>query len=91
MLPSDPELKRAATRVVEALVKAQLLEATEKPEALADRVFKVLQKNVRDEAAIDREAERILAENSRQMAGMDQRQMLGKIKQKIARDKGFVL
>lgn len=91
MLPSDKELHRAANRLVKDLVERQLLQARETPVELEKRVFTALQRNFQEEAAIDREAQRILEENRKQTVGMDQRKLLMKIKEKIARERGFVL
>jgi len=55
------------------------------------RILHTLRANFQEEAAIQREAERILEENKRQTTGMDQRTLLLKIKEKLARERGFVL
>src|SRR5439155_207841 len=55
------------------------------------RVFEALRTNFQEEAAIERDAERILDENKRQTVGMDQRTLLVKIKERLARERGFVL
>jgi hypothetical protein len=89
--PTDKDLHRAAARLVSALVEKDLLAPREKPAELEKRVFGALQKNFQEEAAIDREAHRILEENKREMAGMDQHKLLVKIREKVARDRGFVL
>lgn len=91
MLLKDAELKRAAARLVSTLVAKDLLEPTEKPEALETRVFDTFKRNLKEETEIDIEAERMLGDLRRQTVGMDQRKMLQKIKEKIARDRGFVL
>ena len=91
MLPKDQELRRAAARLVASLVEKQLLAPRETSAELEKRVYEALRKNFQQEAEIDREAERILEENRGQMTGMDQRKLLQKIKEKIARDRGFVL
>ena len=91
MAPNDKALQRAAERVVKALVEGELLAANEKPGDLQKRIFEALRANFREEAVIEREAERILQENKRQMTGMDQRTLFIKIKEKLARDRGFVV
>ncbi|MGH7856462.1 MAG: DUF507 family protein [Candidatus Binatia bacterium] len=91
MPPTDKDLHRAASRLVNALVEKQLLQPRDTPAELEKRVFAALQKNFREEAEIEREAQRVLAENQKLSAGMDQRTLLVKIRQKIARDRGFVL
>jgi len=91
MAPNDKALQRATERVVKALVDGGLLTTKEKPSDVQKRIFEALRANFREEAAIEREAERILEENKRQMTGMDQRMLLLKIKEKLARERGFVL
>jgi len=63
----------------------------EKPAEVEKRILDTLRANFQEEAAIQREAERILEENKRQTTGMDQRTLLLKIKEKLARERGFVL
>lgn len=91
MAASDKVIHRAAERVVQTLVEGKLL-ATHRPRAEVEkRVVEAIRANFREEAAIEREAERILEENRRQTTGMDQRSLLLKIKEKLARERGFVL
>lgn len=90
-MPSDKVLRRAANRLVASLLDEKLLESDESPADLENRVVAALQKNFREEAEIDREAERILEANRRQTVGMDSRTLFLKIRQKLARERGFVL
>lgn len=87
----ENELRRAAAAVVRVLREQDLIENAEKPEALEKRVYEAFQKNIREETEIDAEAERMLKDLARQVVGMDQRKLLQKIKEKLAKDKGFVL
>ena len=89
--PSDKDLHRAASRLVSALTEEKILEPGDSAAELEKRVFAALQKNFREEAEIEREAKRILEENRGQTVGMDQRTLLLKIRQKLARERGFVL
>jgi hypothetical protein len=91
MGPSDKALHRAADRAANALVDEKLLVTKQSTADVAKRIFEALRANFQEEAAIVREAERILEENKRQTTGMDQRTLLLKIKEKIARERGFVL
>jgi hypothetical protein len=90
-MPNEKALHRAAERVVKALVDGKILTPAEPAAAIEKRVYEALRGNFQEEAAIDREAERILEANKRQTTGMDQRTLLVKIKEKLARDRGFVL
>lgn len=87
---TDKALHRAAERLAKALLDGKLLATAEAPAAIEKRIFDALKANFQEEAAIDREAERILEENKRMTTGMDQRTLLNKIKDKVARERGFV-
>lgn len=87
----EPELRRAASRVVRSLLAQDLLSSAEKPEALEQRVLDAFLKNMREDDDLDRDAERMLADLSRQSTGMDQRKLLQKIKGKLAKDRSFIL
>lgn len=91
MAVSDKTIHRAAERVVKALVEGKLVAVKEPTAAVEKRVVEAIRANFQEEAAIQREAERILEENRRQTTGMDQRALLSKIKEKLARERGFVL
>ena len=91
MGPSDKVLHRAAARAAKGLLDAQLLVTKEPAADVERRIYDALRANFQEEAAIEREAERILEANKRQTAGMDQRTLFMKAKEKIARDRGFVL
>ena len=91
MVPSDNKLHRAAQRVTKALVDGKIVAKVATPAEIDKRVFEALRTNFQEEAAIERDAERILDENKRQTVGMDQRTLLVKIKERLARERGFVL
>jgi hypothetical protein len=91
VIPNDHLLHRAAARLTSSLIEGDLLVAKEAPAAVEKRIFEALKKNFQEEIAIEREAEGILAENKRQSAGMDQRTLILKIKERLARERGFVL
>ena len=91
MGPSDKMLHRAAERAAKALVDEKLLVSKEPATEVGRRIYEAMRANFQEEAAIEREAERILEENKRQTGGMDQRTLLMKIKEKVARERGFVL
>lgn len=88
---NEKTVRRVAERLAKAFVDGKLLVAKKNVGDVEARIFEALRSDFREEAAILREAERILEENRRQMAGIDQRTMLMKIKEKVARDRGFVL
>jgi hypothetical protein len=87
----ETELRRAAAAVVRVLREKDLIEGGEKPEALVERIYEAFRKNMRQESELEAEAERMLKDLARQAVGMDQRKLLQKLKEKLAKDKGFVL
>lgn len=89
--PGDKSLHRAAGRVTKAFVDGKIVAGKAPSAEIEKRIFEALRANFQEEAAIQREAERILEENKRQTTGMDQRTLLVKIKEKLARERGFVL
>jgi hypothetical protein len=89
--PSDKNLHRAAQRITKALVEGKIVAAMAPPAEIEKRMYDALRANFQEETAIEREAERILEQNKRQTAGMDQRTLLVKIKERLARERGFVL
>jgi len=89
--PSDKNLHRAAARVTKVFVDGKIVAAKAPSAEIEKRIFEALRANFQEEAGIQREVERILEENKRQTTGMDQRTLLVKIKEKLARERGFVL
>jgi len=91
MGPSEKVLQRAAALLAKRLLDGKMLATKETVTSLEKRMLDALRANFSEEAAIQRDAERILEENKRQTTGMDQRTLLAKIKERLARERGFVL
>jgi hypothetical protein len=91
MATGEKTLQRAAALLAKRLLEGKVVATKEKPAEVEKRIIDTLRGNFHEEAAIQREAERILEENKRQTTGMDQRTLLLKIKEKLARERGFVL
>jgi hypothetical protein len=91
MATGEKTLQRAAALLAKRLLEGKVVATKEKPAEVEKRILDTLRANFQEEAAIQREAERILEENKRQTTGMDQRTLLLKIKEKLARERGFVL
>jgi len=91
MATGEKTLQRAAALLAKRLLEGKVVTTKEKPAEVEKRILATLRANFQEEAAIQREAERILEENKRQTTGMDQRTLLLKIKEKLARERGFVL
>ncbi len=68
MGPSEKALKRAAKRLVKSFLEGKLLATKETAAELEKRMLDTLRANFKEEAAIQRDAERILEENKRQTA-----------------------
>jgi hypothetical protein len=91
MAPGEKTLQRAAALLAKRLLEGKVVATKEKPAEVEKRILDALRANFNEEAAIQREAVRILEENKRQTTGMDQRTLLLRIKEKLARERGFVL
>lgn len=91
MSPNEKNLHRAAERVLKAFVDRKILVPKKPPSEVVKQICDALRADFQEETAIHREAERILEANKRQATGMDQRTLLLKIKEKLARERGFVL
>jgi len=91
MATGEKTLQRAAALLAKRLLEGKVVATKEKPAEVEKRILDTLRANFQEEAAIQRSAERILEENKRQTTGMDQRTLLLKIKEKLARERGFVL
>jgi hypothetical protein len=89
MATGEKTLQRAAALLAKRLLEGKVVATKEKPAEVEKRILDTLRANFQEEAAIQREAERILEENKRQTTGMDQRTLLLKIKEKLARGASF--
>lgn len=91
MIPGDPQLRRMADTLVSELLKRNLIEIAGDPQMLRDRFFAVLRANFGQEAEIEREAEAFADAHRREMAGMDRGKVVELVKQRLAKERGFVL
>ena len=91
MAPGEKALQRSASLLAKRLLDGRVLATKDTTAELEKRILDALRANFNEEAAIQREAEGILDANKRQTTGMDQRMLLLKIKEKLARERGFVL
>ena len=83
---------RVAEAIVKRLVTRKLLEVKDEPRARA-ALTRVIVENLQTEDQIDTEARQLLQTYARDIRekGLDYRQLFSKAKEKLARDKGFVL
>ena len=81
-----------ADAVVKRLTTRKVLDIKDEPAARA-AVQHVVMGNLAAAEALDPEARKILLEHAKMIkeSAADYRQLLGKVKEKLARDRGFVL
>jgi hypothetical protein len=89
MRPAD--IERLAEALVRAALKQKFVAAKAPEERLRRRVAELIAENLRQEQALEAEAEKLAAVHARQMAGMDQRRIIQGIKERLARERGFSL
>jgi hypothetical protein len=83
---------RFAEAIVKRLVTRKLVEVKDEPRARAT-LTRVIVENLQTEDQIDTEARQLLQTYARDIRekGLDYRQLFSKAKEKLARDRGFVL
>jgi hypothetical protein len=91
MMPNEPYLRRIADALVAELLKNDLIELGGTREALRDRIFAVLLRNFTEESKLEEEAEAFADSHRREMAGMDRSKVVTLVKQRLAKERGFVL
>jgi hypothetical protein len=91
MMPTDSQLRRIADAVVTALIDQDLIELSGTKDALRDRIVAALLRNFTEELEIEDEAEAFAKSHRREMVGMDQSKVIELVKQRIAKERGFIL
>jgi hypothetical protein len=91
MLPKDSQLRQIADTLVSELLAKDLLTVQGDPAALRERFFDVLSRNFAEEAALERDAEAFAQAHRREMVGLDSRRILMLVKERLAKERGFVL
>jgi hypothetical protein len=83
---------RMADAVVKRLTTRKVLDIRDEPAARA-AIKHVVMGNLAAEEALDAEARKILLDHAKMIkdSAADYRQLLGKVKEKLAKDRGFVL
>jgi hypothetical protein len=83
---------RFAEAIVKRLVTRKLVEVKDEPRARAT-LTRVIVENLQTEDQIDTDARQLLQTYARDIRekGLDYRQLFSKAKEKLARDRGFVL
>jgi hypothetical protein len=88
----DDVAARVSEAVLKRLVARKFIEVKDEARARAT-LQKVILENLQTEEQIDAEARQLLQEHARDIRekGLDYRQLFSKTKEKLARDRGFVL
>jgi len=81
-----------AEAVVKRLTTRKVLEIRDEAAARA-AIRQVVVENIAGEEALDADARKLLLEHAKLIkdSAADYRQLLGKVKEKLARDRGFIL
>ena len=88
---NESELEVLSAAVIAALLKQGFVHAKADEKTLVRRIRKLLVDNLRTEAELEEEAERLADRHAREMAGMDHRKVVLGIKQRLAKERGFTL
>ena len=82
-----------ADAVVKRLVARKIVEVRGDESALKGTIRHVLVDNLAAEERLDADARKLLLEHAKMIkdSAADYRQLLGKVKEKLARDRGFIL
>jgi hypothetical protein len=88
----DAIAERMADAVVKRLTTRKVLEIRDESAARA-AIRHVVMDNLAAEEALDAEARKLLLDHAKMIkdSAADYRQLLGKVKEKLAKDRGFVL
>jgi hypothetical protein len=92
-MPRRDELaERMADAVVKRLTTRKVMEIKDEPAARA-AIRHVVIENLAAEDALDADARKLLLDNAKLIkdSAADYRALLGKVKEKLARDRGFIL
>jgi hypothetical protein len=82
-----------ADAVVKRLVARKIVEVRGDESALKGTIRHVLVDNIAAEERLDADARKLLLEHAKMIkdSAADYRQLLGKVKEKLARERGFIL
>jgi hypothetical protein len=87
----EGELQSLAAGIVDALLKQGFVHPKCDASVLQQRVVGLIANNLKEEEALEAEAEQLAQAHARQMTGMDQRKIIQGIKERLARERGFSL
>jgi hypothetical protein len=92
MARRDEIAERMAAQVVKRLSARKYVEVKDEAAARA-AIRRIILENLQAEERLDVEARQLLLDHAKQIrdSSADYRQLLGKVREKLARDRGFIL
>jgi len=92
MARRDEVADRIAAAVLKRLTVKKYVEIKDEPGTQA-AVRKILVENLQAEERLDADARKLLLDHAKEIreSSADYRQLLGKVREKLARDRGFIL
>lgn len=85
------QVQALAQAIVDGLLKRDLMEPKADPVTIQQRVADLLYRNFEEEAELEREAEEMADRYVRGREDLDRRKVVLGIKERLARERGFVL
>jgi hypothetical protein len=85
------QVQALAHAILEALVQRDLIQPKADLVTIEQRIADLLYRNLEEEAALEQEAEEMAEQYLRGREDLDRRKVVLGIKQRLARDRGFVL
>lgn len=85
------QIDHLAAAVVSSLLRQGFVRAKVDEKTLQRRVSAILAQNLEEEAALEAEAEQLALQYLRKDEELDRRKLVQGIKQRLARERGFVL
>jgi hypothetical protein len=92
MARRDEIAERVAGAVLKRLVQKKQIDLKDEPAARA-AVRRVIVENLQAEEQLDADARKLLLDHAKEIreSSADYRQLLGKVREKLARERGFIL
>lgn len=88
---NERDIQSLAESVVRGLRGREFVKLKAPEQVIVDTIVRLLIDNLKEEAAIEEEAERLAEKHLRQAPGLDSRKIISGFKERIARDRGFTL
>ncbi len=91
MRPKAAQVQALAHAIVLGLSKRELIKPKVDLVTIQQRIAELLYRNFEEEAALEREAEEMAEQHLRGRENLDRRKVVLGIKERLARERGFVL